>query len=249
MEQTINGFDVFSSLMPGFEDKNDKDILEGAGEELTDEELENITKTEKKEEPKEKQEQDDEIEDDDSIEESEDTEDDEEEIQEKRKPGRPRKTVEEEPDTQDDNETTMVTGFFDSLAEKLGWEEDEDNKPQSVEELINYFSEVIEENSKPEYASEEVEQLDKFVREGGNLRDFFQIDAELDLDNIELEDNESNQKAVVREFLKEKGFNTAQINKKINKYEDAGILEDEAEDALESLKEIKANKKEELLRK
>ena len=63
------------------------------------------------------------------------------------------------------------------------------------------------------------------------------------LDNIDLED-ENNQKSIVKLLLREKGFNEKQIDKKIQKYEDAGLLEDEAEDALEDLKEIKEQKKE-----
>ena len=48
-------------------------------------------------------------------------------------------------------------------------------------------------------------------------------------------------------LLKEKGFSSKQIDKKISKYEDAGLLEDEAQDALEDLKEIKQKQKEQLL--
>ena len=72
------------------------------------------------------------------------------------------------------------------------------------------------------------EKLDEFVRNGGNLKDYFQLDADIDLDNVVIEDNEVNQKAVVRMLLKEKGFSSSRIDKMINKYEDAGILEDEA---------------------
>lgn len=89
----------------------------------------------------------------------------------------------------------------------MGWELDEDEEiPQTPEELVEYFQEVIEENSVPQYASEEVEALDKFVKNGGNLKDYFQIDGELDLEDFEIEDNEVNQKLVIKEFLKEKGL-------------------------------------------
>ena len=47
--------------------------------------------------------------------------------------------------------------------------------------------------------------------------------------------------------MKESGYSTKQIEKKIAKYEEAGILEDEATDALESLVQIKSKKKEQLL--
>jgi len=105
------------------------------------------------------------------------------------------------------------------------------------------MQDVVEENSKPDYASDEVAALDEFVRNGGKLQDYFKTDHELDLDNIDIEDEHS-QKTVVRQLLKEKGFSDKQIEKKIQKYEDAGLLEDEAEDAIEDLKEIKQQKKE-----
>lgn len=147
----------------------------------------------------------------------------------------------------DDNETEMVTNFFDAIAEKLEWADvTDEEKPKSVEDLINYFSKVIEEDSKPQYASEEIEALDNYVKQGGVLAKYLQIDAELDLDEIDLDD-ETNQKLVVKSLLREKGFNEKQIDKKISKYIDAGLLEDEAQDAIEDLKEIKEQKKEQLL--
>lgn len=147
----------------------------------------------------------------------------------------------------DSNETEMVTNFFDAIAEKLEWADvTDEEKPKSVEDLINYFSKVIEEDSKPQYASEEIEALDNYVKQGGDLAKYLQIDAELDLDEIDLDD-ETNQKLVVKSLLREKGFNEKQIDKKISKYIDAGLLEDEAQDAIEDLKEIKGQKKEQLL--
>lgn len=147
----------------------------------------------------------------------------------------------------DSNETEMVTNFFDAIAEKLEWTDvTDEEKPKNVEDLINYFSKVIEEDSKPQYASEEIEALDNYVKQGGDLAKYLQIDAELNLDEIDLDD-ETNQKLVVKSLLREKGFNEKQIDKKISKYIDAGLLEDEAQDAIEDLKEIKEQKKEQLL--
>lgn len=180
-----------------------------------------------------------------------DEEDDDGPIDEpKRKPGRPKKeeVIEEPIDEPDEDDSEVVTNFFDAMSEELGWEFDEDDeKPKTVPELINYFKTVIEENSKPDFASEEIEALDAYVKQGGDLKKYLQIDAELDLDDIDL-DEESNQKAVVKMWLKEKGFSSKQIEKKISKYEDAGLLEDEAQDAIEDLKEIREQRKEQLLK-
>lgn len=237
----LNGFEVFDDLMPGAitRQKTDNEPKQEdiAVEELTDEELDKIKNSSKpkKEEPTE-----------DPIEEQ-------PEVDTKpTKTKKPEKVVEEpvetgNDDSDTDTDTNLVTGFFDTIAEQFGWDDvTEDEKPKSAEALVQYFRDVIEENSRPEYASEEVEALDKFVRNGGNLRDYFSIDNDIDLENISLED-ESNQKVVLKEFLKEKGFTPKQIDKKLNKYEDAGLLEDEAEDALEALKDIKAKRKEQLL--
>ena len=187
-----------------------------------------------------------------TVEEPDDDDDDEPIVEEpKRKPGRPKKEeVIEEPVEELEDDSELVGNFFDAMAEELGWEFDEEeaeSKPKNVQELISYFKTVIEENSKPDFASEEIEALDAYVKQGGDLKKYLQIDAELDLDDIDL-DEESNQKAVVKMLLKEKGFSSKQIDKKISKYEDAGLLEDEAQDAIEDLKEIREQRKEQLLK-
>lgn len=242
---TLNGFEVFDGLMPGAiaqqkkTENTDTNLEDFASEELTDDELDDIKKqnkqdTEEVEEPEEEQ-----------VVETKSKKKVKQVVEE------PEETGSDDSDTDTDNNTddqsVIVGGFFDTLAEQFGWDDvEEDEKPKSAEELVQYFKDVIEENSKPEYASEEVEALDKYVRNGGNLKDYFAIDNNIDLENIDLEE-ESNQKIVLREFLKEKGFSASSIDKKLSKYEDAGILEDEAEDALEALKDIKTKKKEQLL--
>lgn len=193
-------------------------------------------------------------------EESEETEESSEEVVEEpveeKKPAKKAKKPEviEEPETiveqseeVDETEAVQVTGFFDAVAEELGlsFEEDEE-KPQTVEEFCEYFKDLIEENSAPEYASEDIAKLDEFVRNGGKLEDYFQVSSKIDYDNFDIE-NENNQKQIIRELLTEKGFNDRQIQRKLEKYEDAGILEDEAEEALELMREITETKKEELL--
>lgn len=253
-KMTLGGFEaVLDSFIPnpdgGFRNSNvDENVNVNADEfeSLDDEELEDIKKNNievknKKENPVEEGTEEEEIEEEDI------------ENKPKRKPGRPRKeeTIEEETEeeegVEDNNEENVVTNFFDAMAEKLNWEfEEDEDKPKSVDELINYFQNVIEENSKPEYSSEEVEALDNFVKQGGDLKKYLTIDAELDLDDIDIED-EANQKLVVKQLLKEKGFSTKKIDKLVSRYEEAGLLEDEAQDALEDLKEIKEERKKQLL--
>lgn len=253
-KNTLNGFEaILESLNPNVGANK-------TNEELTDEELEALRGKASKKSTNNKEDEEEEEDDvDDKGEEDDDIETNE--------PSKTKKSSKKTTKTDKDNDTVdekgeednidsddgttseeLIVNFFDSLSEQLGWSDVEDeDKPKTAEDLIEYFKDVIEENSVPQYASEEVEKLDEFVRNGGNLKDYFSIDADIDLDNIEVEDNEINQKLVIKEFLKEKGLSAKLIDKKITKYEDAGILEDEAVDALEALKDIKAERKEKLL--
>lgn len=237
----LNGFEAIFDINTNLGDKQDDKFidLDAVAEELTDEELAALQGAEDKEE-----------------EEEEEIEPVKPEPAKKEKPKKEeiKKELEEEEEEEDqleeeeeDGETKMVTGFFEALSEKLGWDiEEGEEVPTNAEELIEYFQNVIEENSTPTYANDEVAKLDEFVKNGGNIRDYLTIDVELDLENVDLED-ENTQKAIVKELFKEKGYSAKQIEKKLTKYEEAGILEDEAEDAVEALTEIRAKKKEQLL--
>ena len=144
-------------------------------------------------------------------------------------------------DNIDDNEgneteAANVGAFFDAFAEQLGWDVDEEEKPKSVEDLIGYIEDVVEENSKPQYADDRIAQLDEYVKNGGNFEDFYnRMSQSIEYDNLDIED-EDNQKLAVRDYLKLSGYTDEQISKKIERYEDADMLADEAEDALERLK-------------
>ncbi len=249
---TLNGFEVFEDfMMPGSNVNSNRmpgneNEFEGASEELTDEELEELRKGNKGN----KEEEEDVDDPKNKPSKKSKPEDNEEEEEEEEEDNEPNNDPNNDIDNNqgEDIESNAVTSFFEALSDKMGWELDEDEEiPQTPEELVEYFKDVIEENSVPQYASEEVEALDNFVKNGGNLRDYFQIDGDLDLEEINIEDSEVNQKLVIKEFLKEKGFNAKQIEKKLTKYEEAGLLEDEATDALEALRDIKEQKKQELL--
>ena len=157
-----------------------------------------------------------------------------------------------------DNSDSEDTGFGEmepeiasyvqeELFNKFGFELDEDTKFESLEDVVEFVKEVIEENSKPEYSSDEVAAIDKFVKDGGKISDYIKtVHGGIDVDNIDLT-NESNQKAVIRENLKNKGYSEARIQKMIDRYEDSGVLAEEAEDALDLVKEYKENTSKKLL--
>lgn len=192
-----------------------------------------------------------------------DEDEDEELIKPKRKVGRPKKETppvedddddddddeksDENNDNDDDEDDTPASLFFDAVAEGLGLElTEEEEKPRDVEGIVKYFVDLINEESTPIYASEETKMLDDYVRNGGSLTDYFNHSSGDNYENFDIS-IESNQRKVVRDFLLEKGFSEAQVQKKITKYVDADILEDEAADALESMKEITEDKQKKLL--
>lgn len=147
-------------------------------------------------------------------------------------------TVDEnEDDTVD--ESDQVVAFFDALAEANGWDVEDSEKPTTVTDLIKYMSDVIEENSVPTYSDPRVEQLDNYIRNGGNFDDFYNgMSEELKYESLDMED-EQNQKAVIKEYLKLQGYSDDQVANKLERYEDADMLQDEANDAVEILKSIK----------
>ncbi len=146
----------------------------------------------------------------------------------------------DDPNAEIPGEAEQIGAFFDAFAEANGWSVEDNEKPKNVDELVDYIKDVVNENSVPQYADDRIAQLDQYVKNGGRFEDFYQAQQRtMSYDNINIED-ESNQKAVVRDYYKLQGMNDEQINRKIERYEDADMLEDEATDAIGYLKAYEA---------
>ena len=147
-----------------------------------------------------------------------------------------------DPSDADINEAQQVGLLFDAIGESFGWNMDdikEEDRPLTVDDLTHYMREVVQQNSVPQYADERIQQLDEYVKNGGNFEDFYgKQQQSISYDNIDMED-EDNQKAVVSELLRYNGYTDDQIKNKISRYEDADMLEEESADALDMLKQIK----------
>lgn len=143
-------------------------------------------------------------------------------------------------------ESDIAKYVTEKLSSKLGEDIGEFDK---VEDIIDKLAEIVETNSTPDYANEEVAKIDKFVRDGGNLKDYYSevYEQTLSVDTLDLED-ESDQKRVIKQNLKNNGYSDTQIKKKIERYEDAGVLQEEAEEAVELVKEFNKKKQEKLLK-
>lgn len=151
-------------------------------------------------------------------------------------------SIDSEPSEEEVTEAQQVSALFDAVGESLGWnmaDFNDDDKPVTVDQFTEYLGKVVEQNSVPQYADERIAKLDEYVKNGGKFEDFYTKQQEtLSFENLDLED-ESNQKSVIRELLKYNGYTDEQINSKISRYEDADMLYDESEDALERLKFIR----------
>ena len=148
----------------------------------------------------------------------------------------------DEPSDADVVEAQQVGLLFDAIGQSLGWnmaDIDEKDRPLTVDALTNYMAEAVRQNSVPEYADDRIQALDEYVKNGGKFEDFYRIQQEgINLDAMDLED-ENNQKQIIRELLRHDGYTDDQINKRISRYEDADMLYDESEDALDRLKNIR----------
>lgn len=141
---------------------------------------------------------------------------------------------------QEIQEAQQVTAFFDAIAEQFGIDVDDDNKPVTVEEFTEYIDNMVNERSVPQYADDRVKDLDAYIKNGGKFEDFYALQQQsVNYDNIDIED-EVDQKAVIREFYKATtSMSDEKIARRIERLEDADMLEEEAEDALDNLKQIR----------
>lgn len=165
----------------------------------------------------------------------------------------PTPTPEKETKVEDDDD-----GLILSLADKLGYELAEGEEYEDSEEglisfiekqkeigaqeiVTNYFNNV---HPKAGELFDLVSMISDLPEEDQEdiISEFFKGKSpEIDFKAIDLKD-ENVQKSVLRTFFRNNGYSEEQITKKIDKFEIAGLLEDEAEEA--SILLAKAQEKE-----
>ena len=152
-------------------------------------------------------------------------------------------------DENDEFEKEISSYFATEISKKLGIDFEEDTSFETVDDVISLLQTVVEENSKPTYSSDEVARFDEYVRQGGDLKNFYDkvYSGRMDINKLDIKD-ENDQKAVIREHLANQGYPDAKIKRAIDRYEESGVLEEEAEDALELVKEFNKKNSEKLLK-
>jgi len=144
-------------------------------------------------------------------------------------------------------EPELAAYLQEKLFEKFGFETEGVDDFKSIDDVVKFVNDTIEENSAPKYADEELAKMDEFVRNGGDLRTYLETaHGGVDVEHIDL-NTPDNQKTLIKEHLKVKGYSDAKIDRAIERYEDAGTLEEEAYDAKDMLEEYKAEVAERLL--
>lgn len=256
-----NVFGGFEALAGGILGTPDGGIPEMDSEAIL-KDLEDKAKAKAKEEGEAEKEEGEKEENESTEEETEDETKEEEELTEDEKKELGQSTEDEEEETEEgetedldlaqglgEYEQPLTKAFQEALFEELGWEVEKDEDFDTVKELVDYMNQVVSESSQPQYANEELQKLDAFVKQGGKLEDYFQNTAggTMDLEDPDLT-NENVQKDIIREYLSTvRGYKEDRIKRKIARDEDGGILEEEAEDALELLKEYKEDQQQKLL--
>lgn len=166
MGSLINGFETAFGLNAE-ENNNIEDPVDLTAGNLTDEELVDLKNNE---EP-------------DILDQGEPVEDPAEKPADEKPEEEVEEPVEEGPAEEEDKSdegSDIVSSFFDAIAETSGIQVDENEKPKTAEDIVGFFNKYIEEKSKPVYASDELQSLDEFVRNGGRPQDFYKLQSPVD---------------------------------------------------------------------
>ena len=88
-----------------------------------------------------------------------------------------------------EDDSNQISLLFQAIAEGVGVDVKEDELPKTADELLGYINAIVDDKSKPSYASDEVKEIDEFVRNGGNIEDYFAIGSELDYESLDVTDD------------------------------------------------------------
>lgn len=156
--------------------------------------------------------------------------------------------VSEEIEDLGEYEPQVVDYFLDQFQKEVGWEFDNEEKPKSIKDIVKYMEAIVQQNTQNAFASDEIAAMNEYVKDGGRIDDYVNkvFTQDVDLDAIDTS-KISTQRMLVSEDLRNRGYDEVKINRMLRKFEDTDSLEEEAEDALSSLKTFKEDSKKTLL--
>jgi hypothetical protein len=185
----------------------------------------------------------------------------------KKQRGRPKSTPEPTPEPTPDPtpepepDTTIEENFINSIAKKIGIELGEDEEYEDSEDGLVAFTQRAAEDiadsklndyfsSLPPIAGDFFDYLQMLGEEAteDKIKSFFTtVNPEINYSEVDL-DNEMTQKAVLKSFYKKNDYTDEEITKKLDKFEIAGMLKEEAEDAANKLSKLQVKERETLLK-
>jgi hypothetical protein len=148
-----------------------------------------------------------------------------------------KESVKEDFKNEEEAEENSEESLIKTIASKLGIELGEDDEFEDSEEGLIAFTE----RAGKEFADQQLNsffeehpdlgEIFDYVMLGGNVEDYYKaITPEIDYKSIDIE-NEAVQKSVLKTLYRNNGYSDEQITKKLDKFEIAGILKEEAEEA------------------
>ena len=159
----------------------------------------------------------------------------------------------QEEETSEENEESVLKVFAEIQRDTGLISYKDDEFEDSEDWLLAKVQDTI--NSKVEEYKESMPEEIKYLLEnheaGVNIYDLVQSDSKQQtydsIDKEKLADSESMQKRLVKDLLTINGFSQAQIDKKVARYEDAGVLLEEAEEALSTLQDVQKQQKAQMI--
>lgn len=173
----------------------------------------------------------------------------------------PEPTPDPTPEPEPEPDSTIEENFINSIAKKIGIELGEDEEYEDSEDGLVAFTQRAAEDiadsklnsyfsSLPPIAGDFFDYLQMLGEEAteDKIKSFFTtVNPEINYSEVDLE-NESVQKAVLKSFYKKNDYTDEEITKKLDKFEIAGMLKEEAEDAANKLSKLQVKERENLLK-
>lgn len=145
----------------------------------------------------------------------------------------------EEPESETEEEEGEEEGFDvkSFLENEWNLEVDDDFELSSPEDLKEVIEAVAAIRAEEAFASEEMMELNEFVKNGGDLRDYLRrLSEQKSFEDMDKTDK-NDQRAIMEEYLRLKNpkKDATWIRNKIDKLEDSGLLEEEVYDAYDEV--------------
>ena len=156
--------------------------------------------------------------------------------------------------TEEEEELNPIRVFAELQRDQGLIDFSDDDFEDSEEWLLGKVQDTINDKVKEykENMPDEIKYLLENYEAGVNMYDLLNIGATTQsyekITEDSLKDNVGLQKMLVKDLLSKSGWSDERITRKLERYEDTGVLQDEAEDALASLKEIQVQEKENLIK-